>query len=78
MKNMNAQIEKPTKAGVKAALILMGYSEMPNALKRVGIKTGEVTNEEMAFAKYLVYDTDFGGAWNDEAQINMHCVSPDR
>lgn len=69
---MTTQIEKSTKAGVKAALNSLGYfTEMPEALKTVKA-AADFTADEKAFAKYLIYDTDFGGAWNDAAQINMH------
>jgi len=60
-----------TKAGVKAALISKGYSEFPNALKAVDASKNFI-REEMEFAEYLVADSDFGGAWNDNQQVNMH------
>lgn len=72
---MNAK--KCTKAGVVKALIEMGYSQtegpFPPALKTVS-PAAEWTYEEMEFACYLVGDTDFGGAWNDGEQIEMHCA----
>lgn len=58
----------------------MGYgtgldsnSDMPSALWSVQ-SSSDFTDEDMAFARYLIYDTDFGGAWNDDEQINMHCA----
>lgn len=45
---------------------------LPPALR--GIAPAErATPEEVEFFKYLVADDDFGGAWNDAEQINMHC-----
>lgn len=68
--------EKPTKSGVAAALASLGYmstvNDTPPALRNVPLAQ-TFTAEEMAFAKYLIWDTDFGGAWNDAEQINMHC-----
>jgi hypothetical protein len=67
---------KPTKAGVKAALKSLGYintdSDTPPALRGVPV-ADTFTSEEMDFARYLIYDDDFGGAWSDAEQINMHC-----
>lgn len=66
---------KTTKAGVVAALISLGYFQdsgpFPNALKTVS-PSASFTGAEMEFAKYMIYDTDFGGCWNDANQINMH------
>jgi hypothetical protein len=71
---MKTQIIKATKAGVKAALKSMGYNSVndtPPALR--GIEAAaDFNTEEMSFARYLIYDTDFGGAWKDDGQINMH------
>ena len=75
MKNA-AKIIKPTKAGVKAALQSMGYNsqdDTPPALRGIEAATS-FSSEEMSFARYLIYDTDFGGAWNDDDQINYHCA----
>lgn len=67
--------QKPTKAGVKAALISLGYTLeagiFPPALKDV-VPAESFTPEDYRWAKYLIYDTDFGGAWDDAAQINLH------
>jgi len=60
-----------TKAGVKAALIAMGHESFPSALKET-VPSKDYIIEEKEFAEYLVADTDFGGAWNDDAQINLH------
>jgi hypothetical protein len=65
-----------TRAGVKAALVSMGYTsenDTPRALRGVQA-SADFTDEDMSFARYLIFDTDFGGAWNDDAQINMHCI----
>lgn len=72
---MSAKSIKPTKSGVKAALLSMGYTNepeyMPPALLSIQ-SSDSFTGEEMEWAKYLVFDNDFGGAWSDAAQINMH------
>lgn len=68
---------KPTKAGVKAALLSLGYTNEPDYMPPALLPTMAAATfdaEEMEWAKYLIYDTDFGGAWNDAAQINMHLV----
>lgn len=65
---------KPAAAGVKAALISMNYvseNDTPPALREVEAAT-QFTDDEMSFARYLIYDTDFGGAWEDSAQLQMH------
>lgn len=73
---LNADEIKPTKAGVKRALQSMGYvseNETPPTLR--GVETAaDFTPQDRSFARYLIYDTDFGGAWKDDDQINMHCV----
>lgn len=61
---------KPTKSGVVAALMEQGYETMPFALR--GISPAPFTKEEWDWSRYLIFDNDFGGAWNDAAQINMH------
>lgn len=65
------RLNKPTKAGVKAALIAMTYDYFPAALKDVA-PAESYTQEEWEWADYLVYDTDCGGAWDeaDQYQIN--------
>ncbi len=66
--------KKLTKSGVKAALNQMGYNskkDIPPALQPIKSSTS-FTDNEMDFALYLIHDTDFGGAWNDETQINFH------
>jgi hypothetical protein len=60
---------KPTKSGVKAALIAMGYDYFPVALASTCASV-DFTEDEKRFARYLIWDTDFGGAWNDAEQIN--------
>lgn len=73
MKNQSVQI-KPTLQGVKAALASLDYIlNIPSALKCVN-PADRFNDEELSFAEYLIWDTDFGGAWNDESQIKMHCV----
>lgn len=65
-----------TKSGVKAALVSMGYTsenDTPPALRQVQDSVN-FNDEDMAFARYLIYDTDFGGAWKNDAQINAHCI----
>jgi hypothetical protein len=69
---MNTDKLRPTKAGVKAALIAAGFNHFPNALKDVK-PAPDFTSEDKLFANYLVWDTDFGGAWDDDDEINMHC-----
>lgn len=60
-----------TKAGVKAALISKGYDYFPKALENIKAAK-EFNREDDSFADYLVYDNDFGGAWEDNEQINYH------
>lgn len=66
---------KPTKQGVVKALIDLGFSQsvgaFPPALKSV-VPAEKATQQEVEWAKYLIYDNDFGGAWDDAEQINMH------
>lgn len=66
---------KPTKSGVVAALNHRGFSQdtgpFPPALKAVPAAL-HFTANELDWADYLINDTDFGGAWNDSSQINMH------
>lgn len=62
---------KDTKAGVAAFLRHAGYKRLPRALCRVKPATA-FTESEADFGRYLIYDTDFGGAWNDTRQISMH------
>ncbi len=62
---------KPTKRGVKAALTSLGYDRFPAPIAAVQA-ADTFTNEDQAFAEYLIWDTDFGGAWNDAEQINLH------
>ena len=62
---------KPTRAGVKAALIHLGYDRFP-AIIAASVAAEKFTIEEREFAEYLIHDTDFGGAWNDSKQIAMH------
>lgn len=71
---MKTQV-KNTKSGVVAALISKGYSQVsgpfPPPLKAVQ-PAATFTFEELLFAEYMINDTDFGGCWNDAAQINFH------
>ena len=66
---------KPTKAGVKAALIALTYDCFPVALRDVN-PAKEYSKEELEWAMYLIWDTDFGGAWHekDQFQINANLV----
>ena len=76
MSTQNTETKKITKGGVKAALKSMGYNSVndtPPALRGIEA-SADFTYEDMAFARYLIYDTDFGGAWNDDYQINLHCA----
>lgn len=69
-----------TKAGVVAALIVKGYEQagmFPEALKSTPPAESFSTEEER-FAEYLIWDTDFGGAWNDAEQINSALTSEAR
>lgn len=67
-------IAKPmTKAGVKKALMDMGYDAFPRALSDTEPST-EASIMEKEFAAYLVYDDDGRGAWEDINQINLHCI----
>ena len=66
---------KPTKAGVKAALIALTYDYFPAALRDIEpAKT--FTRDEFSWANYLIFDDDFGGAWaeEDQYQINHNLV----
>lgn len=65
--------EGKTKSGVVAALIEMGYVKMPKAL--AGIEPKPFNRDEWDFARYLIFDDDFGAAWNDSEQINMQLLS---
>lgn len=61
----------PFRPGVVAALHSLGFvevKELPPALRTTPAALS-FTREEMEFAKYLVFDTDFGGAWDDDGQI---------
>ena len=62
-----------TKAGIKRALIDLGYNRFPAPMGAVEAAT-VASLAEVEFAQYLIWDTDFGGAWNDSAQIEMHTV----
>lgn len=66
--------KKLTKSGTVAALINFGYETEENRPPALaGIQPAErFTPKEREFAEYLIHDTDFGGAWNDAEQINMH------
>jgi hypothetical protein len=65
---------KPTKSGVVRALFDAGYGTMlPPSLSSIEPATA-ATQDERDFADYLIADTDFGGAWNDASQIDMHLV----
>ena len=64
-----------SKAGVVAALNHRGFhaenGPFPEVLKAIA-PAATFTNEELEWADYLIADPDFGGAWNDAAQIEMH------
>lgn len=65
---------KPTRRGVVSALRSLGYTseaDTPPALRGIA-PAQQATPDESAFAKYLIHDNDFGGAWNDADQILMH------
>lgn len=65
-----------TKSGVTTSLIHLGFSqsEGPFPPSLVDVQPSEsFTSEEMEFARYIAEDTDFGGAWNDAEQIDIHC-----
>lgn len=68
----------PTKVGVCAALNSLGFWQhegpFPPSLISI-VSAASFTPAELSFAEYLVADTDFGGAWNDAEQIEMHCPS---
>lgn len=64
--------KRHTAAGVKAALTFLGHTSLPFVLQSAP-RAESFTAEEMSFAEYLATDNDFGGAWNDGEQIEMHC-----
>ena len=76
MSTQITETKKATRCGVRAALKSMGYTEkneLLHALRNIEA-SADFTDEDMQFARYLIYDTDFGGAWNDDDQINYHCA----
>lgn len=66
--NQAEDLTRKSKAGVAAVLRVLGYVTLPNALQ--GLDSKDISNAEVEFAAYLVYDDDFGGAWKDDDQIN--------
>ena len=47
----------------------MGYDYFPVALASTCASV-DFTEDEKRFARYLIWDTDFGGVWNDAEQMN--------
>jgi len=64
-----------TKSGVVAALIHRGFFQhegpFPPHLKTI-TPAPSFTQGELEWADYIIADTDFGGAWNDATQLDMH------